>query len=221
MMASRGGGRKKLEPDPDVRRALLSAASKVVREEGVRALSIAAVLSRAELGTRAFYRNFDSKDQLVSAVFLDMARDEAIRLRQRMAVNSDPVRAVAAWIAGRLDLAFNEEIRSGLRRVSLEAQNQMFAAPDIVGPAYREILRPLIEELTLGRDLGLFSDIDPGCEALSIQGAVWSNVERHWATAGADLGDIRQHVTRFCLRGLGVSPETITAVLDDPERGQA
>ena len=39
MTAGRAGGRKKLEPDPQVRSALLSAASKVVREEGVRALS--------------------------------------------------------------------------------------------------------------------------------------------------------------------------------------
>ena len=92
MTAGRAGGRKKLEPDPQVRSALLSAASKVVREEGVRALSIARVLSRAELGTRAFYRHFDSKDQLVSALFLEMARLEVVRLRQRMAVSSDPVR---------------------------------------------------------------------------------------------------------------------------------
>lgn len=215
MTAGRAGGRRKLEPDPQVRSALLSAASKVVREEGVRALSIARVLSLAELGTRAFYRHFDSKDQLVSALFLEMARLEVVRLRQRMAVTSDPVGAVAAWIDGRLDLVFNEEIRSDLRQMSLEAQNQMSAAPEIVAPAYREILRPLVEELTRGRDLGLFSDIDPDSEALSIQGVVWSNVERHWATAGADLSEIRERVERFCLRGLGVAPEKIAAVLNE------
>ena len=215
MTASRAGGRRKLEPDPEVRTALLSAAVEVVREDGVRALSIARVLSRAQLGTRAFYRHFDSKDQLVSALFLEMARLEVARLRQRMAVSSDPVRAVAAWIDGRLDLALREEIRSDLRQMSLEAQNQMFAAPEIVAPAYREILRPLVEELTRGRDLGLFSDIDPDGAALSIQGVVWSHLERHWATAGAELSDVREHVERFCLRGLGVAPETIAAVIGE------
>ena len=64
-----------------MRTALLSAASKVVREDGVRALSPSPqVLSRAQLGTRAFYRHFDSKDQLVSALFLEMARVEVVRL---------------------------------------------------------------------------------------------------------------------------------------------
>ncbi len=69
--------RDKLSPDPDVRRAIVAAASKSVREQGVQGLSIAAVLSRAQLSTRAFYRHFESKDQLVTAVFLEMAHTEA------------------------------------------------------------------------------------------------------------------------------------------------
>jgi AcrR family transcriptional regulator len=48
------GRRKKLEPDPRVRLEILSAASKIVREDGVRALSIAEVLGRAQLSTRGF-----------------------------------------------------------------------------------------------------------------------------------------------------------------------
>jgi AcrR family transcriptional regulator len=121
MEISRSGGRKKLEPDPLLRIAILSAASKIIREDGVRALSIAEVLSRSQLSTRAFYRHFESKNQLVSAVFLEMARAETMRLRQRMSVGPDPIRAVAAWTDGRLDLAFNDEIRSDLRQMSLEA----------------------------------------------------------------------------------------------------
>ena len=112
-----------------------------------------AVLSRTQLSTRAFYRHFESKDQLVAAVFLEMARAEVLRLEQRMS-KSEPVRAVAAWIDGRLDLAFNQQVRSDLRQMSLEAQNQMVAAPELVAPAYREILRPLVEQLTRGKDLG-------------------------------------------------------------------
>src|ERR1700731_1982486 len=89
--------RKKLAPDPDVRRAIVDAASKSVREQGVRGLSVAAVLERAQLSTRAFYRHFESKDHLVAAVFLEMTRDEVVRLKTRMSEASDPVEAVAAW----------------------------------------------------------------------------------------------------------------------------
>jgi AcrR family transcriptional regulator len=210
----RAGGRKKLEPDPQIRAAILSAAAEVVQTQGVQALSIAQMLSRTQLSTRAFYRHFDSKDQLVAGVFLEIASAEVRRLEQRMS-DSDPVRAVAAWIDGRLDLAFNQQIRSGLRQMSLEAQNQMFAAPELVAPAYREVLRPLVEQLTRGKDLGLFGEIDPEGEALSIQGVVWANVERHWATAHRKPSEIRARVQRFCLQGLGLAPDAIAAVLTD------
>lgn len=219
---TRPGGRKKLEPDPQTRDALLSAATEVVRTEGVQALSVADVLSRTQSSTRAFYRHFDSKDQLIAAVFLEMAHAEVTRLQQRMS-GTDPVRAVVAWIDGRLDLAFDQQTRADLRQMSLEAQHQMFAAPELVAPAYREILRPLVQELVRGRDLGIFADIDPDVEALSVQGVVWSNVERHWAAASRDPGEIRDHVQRFCLGGLGLTPDAIRAVLADgqhqPVRG--
>src|ERR1700746_1756100 len=101
--------RKRLAPDPDVRRAIVAAASKSVRERGVRGPNVATVLERARLSTRAFYRHFESKDQLVAAVFVEITRAEAQRLREKMTAAATPVEAVAAWIDGRLDLAFDEE----------------------------------------------------------------------------------------------------------------
>jgi AcrR family transcriptional regulator len=114
MVMTAAGGRPKLDPDPQVRAAILDAALAIAREDGIRALGIAPVLRRARLGTRAFYRHFDSKDQLIAAVFLQMARGEVQRLHKKMA-GADPVRAVVAWIDGRLDLAFNTRVRSDLR----------------------------------------------------------------------------------------------------------
>jgi AcrR family transcriptional regulator len=196
--------RKKLAPDPGVHNALLDAATDVLREEGVRGLAVAQVLDRAQLSTRAFYRHFDSKDALVSAVFLEMARVETRRLKRKMAAAADPSEAVVAWIDGRLDLAFNDRIRSDLRQMSLEAQTQMFAAPELVGDAYAEILKPLVEQLESGKRLGNFPDIDPTADALSIHGAIWASVERQWATGECDRVAVRDQVVRFCLRGLGV-----------------
>lgn len=196
---------RRLEPDPKVRRALVSAAGKVIRANGVRALSVAAVLDRAGLGTRAFYRHFASKDELVAAVFLDMARVESRRLRKRMEVTPDPLDAVVAWIDARLDLAFNDDVRSDLRQMSQEAQSQVFASPELVGAAYAEILAPLAEQLDRGRRSGRFVDVDPSADALAIQGVLWSSVERHWATGDHDRDTVRAHVLRFCLRGLGAT----------------
>jgi AcrR family transcriptional regulator len=207
--------RDKLAPDPGVQRAILAAASKCVREQGVRGLSIASVLDRAGLSTRAFYRHFESKDQLVAAIFLEMAGVEMRRLRRRMAAAANPVEAVAAWIDGRLDLAFDENIKSDLRRLSVEAQSQMFASPGLIQPAYAMMLEPLVDQLQRGLEQGVFRDIDPAIEAQSIQGVVWASTERQWATGDCERADVRERAVRFCMRGLGVVPESITQIASD------
>ncbi len=209
MTAARTRRRSKLAPDPDVRRTIVAAAAEALREQGVRGLSVAAVLDRAELSTRAFYRHFESKDQVVAAVFLEMAHAERRRLQRKMAKAGDPVEAVAAWIDGRLDLAFDENIKSDLRRLSLEAQSQMFAAPELIQPAFEEMLKPLIEQLEHGLGSGMFHDIDPASEAQSIQGVVWASTERHWAARDDERFEVRRRALRFCLRGLGVKHEKI------------
>ena len=201
--------RDKLAPDPDVRRAIVVAASKSVREQGVRGLSIAAVLDRAQLSTRAFYRHFESKDQLVAAVFLEMARLEMRRLKRKMSKAVTPVEAVAAWIDGRLDLAFDETIKSDLRQLSLDAQSQMFASLELIQPAYAQMLEPLTEQLQRGLEVGVFHGIDPMTDAQSIQGVVWASTERHWTTGDCERDDVRRTTLQFCLRGLGVASQTI------------
>jgi AcrR family transcriptional regulator len=204
--------RDKLAPDPGVRRAILAAAAKSVREQGVRGLSIASVLERAGLSTRAFYRHFESKDQLVAAVFVEMAGIEMRRLRRKMAAEATPVEAVAAWVDGRLDLAFDENVKSDLRRLSLEAQSQMFASPELMQPAYAMMLEPLVEQLQRGLEQSVFRDIDPVIEAQAIQGVVWASTERQWASGDCERADVRERSLRFCLRGLGVAPDSIARV---------
>src|ERR1700739_4818290 len=139
--------RTKLAPDPDVRRAIVSAASKSVREHGVRGLNVATVLEKAQLSTRAFYRHFESKDQLVAAVFVEIIRGEARRLREKMTTAATPVEAVAAWIDRGSDPRFDEDVKAELRQVSLEAQSKVFSSPEMASPAYGAILEPLIQQL--------------------------------------------------------------------------
>ena len=202
--APRTRRRDKLGPDPTVRREILAAASTTLREQGVGGLSIAAVLARAALSTRAFYRHFGSKDELVAAVFLETARVEKRRLQRRMAGATTEIEAVAAWIDGRLDLAFDDSVGADLRSLSLEAQSQTLASPGLVQPAYAEILKPLSDALQRGLDSGMFHYIDPVTDAQFIHGVVWAGIDQQWATGDRDRDDLRQRILNFVLRGLGV-----------------
>jgi len=207
-------GRPKLEPNPQIQEAILEAALAIVREGGLDALCVAQVLARTQLSTRAFYRHFDSKEKLVTAMFLEIARAEMERLKEKMH-GQGPVGAVVAWIEGRLDLAFDQPVDA--RELSLEAYSQIFASPELFSPAYGEVVRPLIEQIDHGTRLGLFADGDPVEEAMSIHGVVWANVVRQWATGTCDPEDVRQRALRFCLRGLGVADNVSAALICDKE----
>ncbi|WAC90143.1 TetR/AcrR family transcriptional regulator [Mycobacterium sp. Aquia_213] len=214
--------RDKLGPDPDVRRAILAVASQIVREQGVRGLNIAEVLGRCQLGTRAFYRHFESKDHLVSAVFMEAAVTETRRLRRKMRASATTIDAVAAWIDARLDVAFDNRIGSSLRQVSLEAQTLMFTSPELVQAAFGTMLKPLIEQLERGLGEGVFHDIDPPIDAEIVQGAVWACTQRQWATQDTLQADVRRRVLRACLRAMGASPDAVAEVLaarGDPQPG--
>lgn len=205
--------RDKMSPDPDVRRAILTAASELIREQGVRGLSVADVLDRCHLSTRAFYRHFETKDQLVAAVFREAATTEMRRLRRKMKASKTAADAVASWIDGRLDLAFNKRIGTNLRQVSIEAQSLMFTSPELVEAAFGIMLRPLVEQLERGLRDGEFRDIDPTQDAEIIQGVVWACTERRWLTVDNDRADVRKRVQRACLRALGAAPEVIAGVV--------
>jgi AcrR family transcriptional regulator len=203
--APRTRRRDKLGPDPAVRREILAAASTTLREHGVRGFSIAAVLDCAKLSTRAFYRHFDSKDELLAAVFLEAARTERRRLQRRMSAAATEIEAVAAWIDGRLDLAFDDNVKSDLRRLSMEAQSQTFASPSLVQPAYAEMLKPLSEVLQRGLQSGVFDHIDPVADAEFIHGVVWAAIDRQWRTGHSDRACVRDRAMAFCLRALGAA----------------
>ncbi len=205
--------RDKLSPDPDVRRAIVGAAAKIVREQGVRSLNIAEVLERCQLGTRAFYRHFESKDQLVAAVFTQAATTETRRLRSKMRASETPIDAVAAWIDARLDVASDNRVSPGLRQLSLEAQTLMFNSPELVQGAFGIILKPLVEQLERGLREGVFNDIDPVTDAEIVQGAVWACTQRQWVTQNTVRPDIRRQAIRVCLRALGATPEAVAEVL--------
>jgi hypothetical protein len=88
----------------------------------------------------------------------------------------------------------------------------MFASPGLIQPAYAEMLKPLVEQLDRGLAHGVFHNIDPVADAQSIQGVVWTNIERQWAMGDFEHAEGRRRTLRFCLRGLGVTPETIADI---------
>src|SRR5688572_9438746 len=85
--------------------ALVDAGLEVLARRGEAKLTVAEVLSEAHLSTRAFYRHFRSRDELVLAVYEHESERTGDRLAERVAAAPDPAAAVRVWIDETLTLA--------------------------------------------------------------------------------------------------------------------
>ena len=189
--------------------ALIDSARVVLERRGGESFTVHEVLSEAGLGTRAFYRHFASKEALVLAVFAQAAAQEADRLRDRIAGTDSALGAVTAWIEARLELAFDEQVDSTMRSLSLEAQVASQQMPDQLESAFDQMLDPLVEQLRRGQLDGSFAVADPGRAARAIHDVVWGETLRRWSEIGlrSDPATAKEHALGFCLRAIGATAE--------------
>src|SRR5262245_66348836 len=79
-------------------RALVEAGLAVLRRRGAAGLTVADVLAEAGLSTRAFYRHFQSKDELVLAIYEQEAARRNAAIEAKIAAAPDPRAALQTWI---------------------------------------------------------------------------------------------------------------------------
>jgi AcrR family transcriptional regulator len=196
-------------PRSDEERALIfRAALRVMRVNGYADAQISDILAEAGLGTRAFYRHFSSKDDLVVALFEDNASQTTTRLEARVQAAPTARDQLLAWIDEMLDLGYD-----GRR----SARAQLFAASAVrvsSADAERRILAglhaPLVEVLRAGAASGEFDSASPEQDAASVQALVWVFFEA--AVLGRPVMPreaARAHVLRFCLPALGLADDSL------------
>ncbi len=95
--AVRSGRPRRFETEDEVR-ILLNAALVVMERNGYTDAAVADILDEADLSTRSFYRHFESKDQLLCALFRREADTVATRLRAKVDATRTPREALRAWI---------------------------------------------------------------------------------------------------------------------------
>ena len=95
--ATRAGRPRRFESDDELR-ILLDAALVVMERNGYVDAAVADILREADLSTRSFYRHFESKDQLLCALFRREADAAAARLRAKVDAAASPRAALHAWI---------------------------------------------------------------------------------------------------------------------------
>ena len=170
-------------------------------------VSVAAILDAAGLSTRAFYRHFDSKDEL----FLAMLRrdSEAVARRLRRAAKETaggPPAQLAAWVDCLLGVAYHPRRRKHLVVLDSDevrmAKGYREAAAEL--RADRECI--LRDVLRRGHADGSFPLADPDRDAAAIHAVV----DRAFAAPLSGLKPARAqlvgYVVDFAMRAVGASP---------------
>jgi AcrR family transcriptional regulator len=176
---------------------LVAAALSVLRRRGAAGLTVADVLAEAGLSTRAFYRHFQSKDELVLAVYEHEAARRNAAIEARIAAAGHPRVALETWIDEMLALGFDARRARRTRVLAAEGARLQGDFPE----EFAAIVAGAVEPLA--RVLRAFPGADAGLDARSIYALTWELVQAKLAGAAIDRATAHAHVLRFCLPAIG------------------
>ncbi len=191
-------------PTPDDRQGIIDAAYSCLFEPHSGPVPVAAVLDRAGLSTRAFYRHFASKDEL----FLAMLRQEADALADRLDRIADefpgePRKQLTAWVEMMFALAYEPQLRMHLTVIDSDEVRAAKGYRETRERLHADRERSLERILARGRDDGSFPLTDPQRDAVAISAVVSRELT---ISAPGDADGLQQSQARiidFALRALG------------------
>jgi AcrR family transcriptional regulator len=184
---------------------LVDAAIRVMSRSADASIALDEVLIEAGLSTRAFYRHFTSKEELVEALLLREAESVGRSLERVVSSAPDPVSAVEAWI-GRLLEIFHEPRRAERAALLSIAGNRAARLSTTVAKEMRQIsCAPLVEVLRTGHAAGVLISPRPKADAYSIYELVIASYDGSVEGETPDRATTWAHVVRFAWPALGLT----------------
>jgi AcrR family transcriptional regulator len=200
-------GRPRRFESADELRILLDAAMEVMGRNGYIDASVADVLAQANLSTRSFYRHFESKDQLLCALYRREAEDAAARLNAKVDAAPSPRAALDAWIDEILSLGQHRAKAARVRVLGSPGAMRAEGYVEETRHASKLLMEPLEVLLAAGAADGSFPLADPAADASLIRSVVWSAAGltplRDWPGSRTEVA---RQVRSFCARALGATP---------------
>jgi AcrR family transcriptional regulator len=184
---------------------LVRAGRKLLHRDGAADMTIADVLSEAGLSTRAFYRHFASKSDLLLAIYDHEVDRYRPLLQRRLDAASTPREALEAWIDELLAAAFEPRRGERTRAMFTWAVPLQQEFPAEFAAVRAALTDPLESVLAAGRADGSFPRAEPARDAKFVRALTWEMVEEHLSGAAINAVTAREEVLRFCLPALGAT----------------
>jgi AcrR family transcriptional regulator len=195
-----------LTPEARVERGqLMDAALKVMRRNGFQGASVQDILDHAGLSTRAFYRQFQSKDDLLLAMFRTASGPDVAQVSRQVGEAKAAIDAVHIWIDEILAIAYDRKRIQRLVMFNMVAR-QTVGYSDEEAALRDGLIAPLLQALRQGLADRSFPVTDPLPDAHAIFDLVWSVASPHVRRQRPmERPEARSHVLRFTLPALGVT----------------
>ncbi len=196
----RNVGRPRQFDDESERRLVLDAAYSLIRDRPDD-LTISAVLERAGVSTRAFYRHFDSKDALLYEMYLRDARWAAGRLNTRLGNAESPRRAVETWIEEIYSFTVDARHAERVAVLGSIVGNRHDGARSAANEGRTLLIESLREAIRAGAASGVFTvvDIDAAAELIAAATMYAAGLA---TPSGRSTPLERAATTAFCLAAL-------------------
>jgi AcrR family transcriptional regulator len=200
-----------VQPDiasDDDRGCIIDAAYGCLSEPHTGPIPVAAILQRAGVSTRAFYRHFESKDEL----FLAMLRQEGDALADRLDRIVDkpgaPVDQLKEWIRQMFGWMHDAELRMHLTVIDSDEVRAAKGYRETRERAHAARERSLVEILRRGRTDGTFPLADPERDAIAISAVIGREMANQSLDDEQRLQRSLDWMLEFALRALGAEGRT-------------
>jgi AcrR family transcriptional regulator len=168
-------------------------------------MTVPALVARAGMSTKTFYRHFESRDDLLFALLEEELTAGARTLERAVASYDDPSETLEIFI--RTYLQFPGDLESNKARQAQVQRNQRLRAVDPVradeaGAPLRRVLSGIISELV---DAGVVNEIDLELTTRSVLLLLNGHlVDMAYAVSNRDHERLGEHVLRACFGILGL-----------------
>jgi len=188
------------------RQHIIDAAYRCLDRSAESSASITEILDEAGLGTRAFYRNFSTKHDLLLEMFRRDREAVQAQLREVVARAATPVEALRSWMTHMFELVSNPRKR---KRVAIFYSEELRRTPgyarelEIVMAADQASIAAILHR---GKAEGIFTVCTPEADARSIRAAFEAALlDRFHQKSTADAAEEVEQLLGFVLRGLGAA----------------
>jgi AcrR family transcriptional regulator len=190
------------------RELILRAAYRTIGRDAGAPAPVHEILQEAGLSTRAFYRHFRSKDELVVTMYRTAAERVAEELSDAAARAPGPAAALEAWIRHHLAVVYDPR-RARQTGVLTSAEVRAADGYDQARQDDATVRRTMLAEvIRAGQRAGVFpASTDADEDARAVLSVVGGLIEARLAGAATPTwADAARHTTDLFLRAFGARP---------------